>query len=249
MTSMRTLDRSYLTAVVMIFFMAVYSATLSTAQAAEESCGPQNLMQTLRTPFGSPSSQEKSQASGDEISLEPIAINQSTLASRLGLKDRLNAPCLFLPDRLILGKSSEFSIKGPPGAYVAIAMADKNSGAKPIYGQKLRLGPDRKVMAVGQIPTSGVLSLYIETPIQGDMVDSSFFFEAAVWSKQDFSDLQMARVIAVQKNGTADNGAIVSEEVERKKDGLFKLDAAKAITGISNPGINGQSQNFGAVHP
>ncbi len=235
-------------AVAMIFIMAASNAHLSLAQAEGEAVGPSNLMQTLRTPFGSTNSQEKDQTASDEISLEPIAINQSTLASRLGLKDRLNAPCLFLPDRLILGKSSEFTIKGPPAAYVAIAMADKNTGAKPIYGQKLRLGPDRKVMAVGQIPPSGVLSLYIETPIEGDMVDSSFFFEAAVWSQPDFKDLQMARVVAVQKNGTEENGAIVSEEVERKKDGLFKLDAARSISGISNP-ANGQPQNFGAVHP
>jgi hypothetical protein len=235
-------------AVAMIFIMAGSNTYLSAAWAEGEIAGPSNLMQKLRTPFGSANSQEKDQAAGDEISLEPIAINQSTLASRLGLQGRLNAPCLFLPDRLILGKSSEFSIKGPSGAYVAIAMADKNTGAKPIYGQKLRLGPDRKVVAVGQIPPSGILSLYIETPIEGDMVDSSFFFEAAVWSNPNFSDLQMARVVAVQKNGTDENGAIVSEDVERKKDGLFKLDAARSITGLSNP-ANSQPQNFGTVHP
>jgi hypothetical protein len=69
-----------------------------------------------------------------------------------------------------------------------------------------------------------------------------------VWSKPDFSDLQMARVVPVQKNGSDDNGAVVAEETVRKKDGLFKLDTVKSITGISNPN-NRQSQMYGGVHP
>jgi hypothetical protein len=234
--------------IAMIVVMSSPCLHLPTVRADEESFGPTNLLQTLKTPFGSASSQEKERSEAGELSLEPIAIDQSSLASRLGIKGRLNAPSLFLPDRLVLGKSSDFSVKGPPGAYVAIAMADKNSGAKPIYGQKLRLGPDRKVVAVGQIPPTGVLILSIETPIQGDMVDSSFFFEAAVWAKPDFSDLQMAHTVAVQKNGADENGAIVSEEVEHKKDHLFMLDTTRALTGISNP-RNGPTQNFGSVHP
>jgi hypothetical protein len=230
------------------FFVAGFGIDLPIARADEAATGPANLMQTLKTPFGSGSSQDNTQLSGDDISLEPIAISQLPLASRLGLKERLNAPYFFLPDRLVMGKSCEFTVKGPGGSYVAVAMADKNTGAKPIYGHKLRLGSDRKVVAVGQIPSTGVLSLYIETPIQGDMVDSSFFFEAAVWSKPDFSDLQMARVVPVQKNGSDDNGAVVAEETVRKKDGLFKLDTVKSITGISNPN-NRQSQMYGGVHP
>jgi hypothetical protein len=241
-------DKFRLLVIAMIVVMCSFCSPLSIARADEEACGPTNLLQTLKTPFGSASSQEKGAAAADEINLEPIAINQSSLASRLGLKGRLNAPSLFLPDRLTMGKSSDFSIKGAAGSYIAIAMADKNSGAKPIYGQKLRLGADRKVVAVGQIPPSGVLTLCIETPIQGDMVDSSFFFEAAVWSKPDFSDLQMAHTVAVQKNGADENGAIVSEEVEHKKGHLFTLDTARSLTGVSNPN-SGPTQNFGSVHP
>ena len=237
--------RSLIVATLVVFN---FGGHLSIAQADDEAFGPTNLLQTLKTPFGSATPQDKEHGTGEEISLEPIAINQSSLASRLGIKARLNAPSLFLPDRLIMGKSSEFSVKGPPGAYAAIAMADKNSGAKPIYGQKLRLGPDRKVVAVGQIPPSGVLVLSIETPIQGDMVDSSFFFEAAIWSQSDFSDLQMAQTVAVQKYGPDENGAIVTEEVERKKEHLFTLDTARILTGASNPN-NGASQNYGSVHP
>src|SRR5208282_5758899 len=102
------------------------------------------------------------------------------------LSERFHGPKLFLPPRMVLGECAEFIVQGPPGSYVALAMADKNSGAKPVYGHELKLGADRKLVAVNQIPEQGVVSMFIEAPIQGDLVDSSLYFEAAVWSKADF---------------------------------------------------------------
>ncbi|MFX5656415.1 hypothetical protein ABTE24_19780, partial [Acinetobacter baumannii] len=82
-----------------------------------------------------------------------------------------------------LGKVAEFTVKGKPGQWVALAMADKDSGAKPVFGHKLRLGSDRKLVAVAKIPeNSDVVKLLVETPIQGDLVGSNLYFEAALWS-------------------------------------------------------------------
>jgi hypothetical protein len=56
----------------------------------------------------------------------------------------------------------------------------------------IRLGSDRKVVAIGQIPESGILVLNIETPIEGDLIGLSLYFEAATWSQSDMSDVEIA---------------------------------------------------------
>jgi hypothetical protein len=86
---------------------------------------------------------------------------------------------------MLLGQTSRFTVKAKPGMIVAIAMADRDKGAKPIAGHDLRLGSDRKVVAISKIPDTGVAEIFVETPIEGDLIGQYLFFEAAVWSKAD----------------------------------------------------------------
>ncbi len=187
--------------------------------------GPENLMKTMKTPFTTKTSaaETESQSSSNPSNLSPIGISARTSpAKRSLLSERFHGPVLYLPASMVLGHSVEFIVKGTPGSYAAIAMADKNEGAKPVYGHKLRLGPDRKLVAINKIPDTGIASMFVETPIQGDLVGSPLFFEAAVWSKPDFSDLQIASTISTQEDARKDNGVILSEQ-EEKKDRVIKL--------------------------
>jgi len=208
------------------FTVISLGASLKLPAFSEEIIGPPNLLKTLPNPFGRVRSDQKNNGEPDDgtLGLIEIAPSSAVPQARRSLLDRINRPTMILPDRLILGKSAEFQVKGPVGSWVAIAMADKDKGAKPIGGHILRLGPDRKVMAVGQIPEGGTLSLYVEAPVQGDLVGSQLYFEAAIWSRPDFKDLQIASCVTPQRFGREENGVIVAADVEVKKQGLFVLD-------------------------
>ncbi len=79
---------------------------------------------------------------------------------------------------MILGRSEEFIVKGEAGAWAAIAMADKNTGAKDIAGHKIRLGADRKLVSLVRIGESGIGQMFIETPVQGDMIGQELLFRS-----------------------------------------------------------------------
>jgi hypothetical protein len=199
------------------------------AFADDELYGPPNLLKTMKTPFGF-----AQQASADEKHvLEPLSLGERPSRS---LSHRLLPPRLYLPGRMVIGQPAEFIIKGRGGSWVALAMADRDSGAKQILGKEVRLGPDRKVVSLGQIPDSGVLSLVIDTPIQGDLIGQHLYFEAAIWSKPDFSDLEFAAPVVsetttVPAAGLRANGVMISGESEKKRgirivpDGLIPVQA------------------------
>lgn len=174
--------------------------------------GPVNLLRTMVTPFGSP--QRENDASAP---MSPMSLHSTALHS---LASRLVPPRLYLPGRMVIGQTDEFIIKGRPGQWAALAMADKNKGAKPICGRDIHLGADRKLVSLGRIPEGGVLSLVIDTPIQGDMIGQQFYFEAVVWSKPDFSDLEVATPVpseTVSPVGQYANGVVVAGEIVKKK--------------------------------
>ncbi len=181
--------------------------------------GPVNLLASLRTPFHPPAestSPSGSPSTSSKLS-EPIKIGApSSEAGRPSLAERLVPARLYLPGRMVLGRSAEFTVTGKPGATVALAMADKDTGAKPIYGRELRLGPDRKVVSAGEIPRSGVLKLYVAAPIQGDLVGQHLYFEAAVWSRADFTDTQVAATISSRRQEGVANGVLVSQDTAAK---------------------------------
>src|SRR5262249_8379515 len=140
-----------------------------------------------------------------------IAITPSRISlPHRSLSDRLIQSKLYLPGRLVIGRTAEFTIKGRPGYFVALAMADKDSGAKPVYGRSLRLGPDRKLVSLGRIPEDGILHLVIDTPVEGDLIGLPLFFEAAIWSKPDFSDLEIASPVTSEGQVGVKNGVIVA---------------------------------------
>ena len=205
------------------------------ASADDEVFGPPNMLKTVPTPF---STGPRSTASQNEDPItEPISISgRRTLASRLKLTDRLVPPRVFLPGRMILGRSEEFIVKGKPGAWAALAMADKNSGAKAIAGHNIRLGPDRKLVSLVRIGESGIGQMFIETPVQGDMIGQNFYFEAVIWSKDDFSDAEVAQTVSPEQTVGADNGVLVAAEAEVKKGLKFGTTTALPPSQHSIPG-------------
>ena len=183
---------------------------------AEEIYGPVNLLKTTPTPFGAPEALPGS----DDSTIRVTPVSQSLVARSLSA--RLLGARIYLPGRMVLGQPAEFIVKGRPGFWVAIAMADKNSGAKPVFGHDLHLGPDRQLVTLGQIPEGGVLSLSIETPIQGDLIGQCLYFETAVWSQPDFSDMELAQPVPsessqITPNNNQHNGVLVAGEAEHKR--------------------------------
>lgn len=217
-------------------------STISSAQAlvpnagesgaGSEVYGPTNLLKNLRNPFMSTSGSGDASNSVQCPVETPISIGnpdgQSEAVSKVErtLSRRLALPHLYLPGRLIMGKPAEFIVKGKPGYYAALAMADRDSGAKPIYGHTIHLGPDRKVVSVGTIPESGLLHLWIEAPFEGDLMGLPLYFEAAVWSNKDFGDLEIAVPVMPESAetkaaGSFNNGVIMAAGADMlKKDRL-----------------------------
>jgi len=221
--------------------VAVSGFSLAALAEDEEPYGPPNLLKTFPNPFSS--GIHGSDESGAVEELGMIELSATGRQPRRSLNERLSGPRLFLPDRMVLGKAAEFLIKGPPGSFMSIAMADKNKGAKPIVGHPLRLGADRKVVAIGKIPEAGVVSAFVEAPIQGDLVGNSLYFEAAVWSKPDFSDLTMCSCVTPLHTGSDQNGVVVLEEMDpAKKPGVFSFTPARmhySSDGASGPSSSG----------
>lgn len=202
--------------------------------AGEEAYGPPNLLKTEPTPF-TKTSKEAEQSNSGALSLTPVSTNAMSATSpvrnlRRSLADRLIPAKVYLPGRMVLGKPASFVIHGKPGWHAALAMADRDSGAKPIYGHTLRLGPDRKLVSVGTIPESGVLELTIETPIQGDLIGLNLYFEAALWSSPDYSDLVLATPITSEGQEGAQNGVQVAADFEDKRGVKIVPDAAIPMT-------------------
>jgi hypothetical protein len=100
----------------------------------------------------------------------------------------------------------------------------------------LRLGPDRKVVAVGEVPSTGVLSLFVEAPIEGDLIGQPLYFEAAVWSRPNFSDLVICTPVSPQVDGTEENAVIIAGEKDQKKNGLFVFDQPGMRKSTPTPG-------------
>lgn len=183
----------------------------------------QKLLKTIKTPFGSNQGGDNADCANDGTAdpLSLLALSpQGESTHRLSLSQRLNPPQLFLPGHMILGKTVEFTVKGKPGSYAALALADKDTGAKPICGHKLRLGADRKVVAAVEIPASGMATISVDTPIEGDLIGLCLYFEAAVWSKPDFSDVEIANVVPSERQESAPNGVLIAADTIVKKKGI-----------------------------
>lgn len=216
--------------------------------SAEEQYGPPNLLKTMKTPFGGsillPTKDDNSSVGPKDnpLSLGTISLvrpnSSSGHASKLSLSRQLVPSRLYLPERMIIGKSAKFVIKGKGGSNVAIAMADRDSGSKPVQGHRLRLGADRKVVAVGKIPESGVLEVYIGTPIEGDLIGQQLYFEAALWQERDMQDTQFAQTVVANSEIGSKNGVIVGGEVKEKRGIRIVPDTAIPFSQRSTQGAS-----------
>lgn len=177
----------------------------------------QKALKETKTPFtlGGPMQDQGEATSSGNLQAVTLGAGKKRPKS---LQDRLLPPRLYLPSRMILGKPSQFTVKGKAGLWVAIAMANRNTGAKPVAGNEIRLGPDRKVIALGRIPENQVLTLEAYTPIAGDLLGSNLYFEAALWKDGDPSHAEIAQTIQVepQEGSNNGNGVLVSAPAERK---------------------------------
>ncbi len=219
-----------------------FAADDNTAVAINHTkCGPENLLKTMPTPFTTAVSRESQNyfSSDNAIGLMPIEISSKpNSSSRNSLQARFHGPKLYLPSRMVLGECSEFIVKGNPGYYAAVAMSENNKGAIPIFGHKLRLGADCKLVALGTIPETGILSVFVEAPIQGDLVDTSLYFEGVIWSKADFSDLQMASTVLTSQDGHDENGVIMAGQKDEKKQRAVVFDVSKPMSNRSVGGLS-----------
>lgn len=205
---------------VQMLFPAILLFVLAIVQlpAVGEEYGPVNLLTTMRTPFSAVEQADQWQASinsnPDEIAIAHV---DESLSSRLSA--RITQPRLYLPGTMVLGEVAEFTIHAKPGKWCALAIADKNAGAKPVLGHTLRLGPDRKVVAITQIPSSGVGTMLVETPIEGDLVGGNLYFEAALWSNTDMSDVEFAQCVASNSAAgqTGSNGVLIAGQPGKTK--------------------------------
>lgn len=214
--------------------LALYVALALPAFAADEECdyGPPNLIKTTKTPFSATNQSETDTETSapDElgsISLSSAATKPQTesrvapsVIQKMGIKGRVAGSRMYLPERMIIGQTSKFTVKAKPGMTVAIAMADRDKGAKPIGGHELRLGADRKVVAIAKMPDTGVAEIYVEAPIEGDLIGQYLFFEAAIWSKPDLSDVEWAQTIHSGATGAPGNGVMMAQLAEKDKRGV-----------------------------
>ncbi|MBX9940509.1 MAG: hypothetical protein K2Y32_14715 [Candidatus Obscuribacterales bacterium] len=184
------------------------------------------LLKKVTTPFTAKGEELGGQKKAGELSA--LTLNSGGPSSRFklaSLGDRLLVSRLYLPGRLVLGKPTQFTVKAKPGMWAAVAMADRDSGAKPIYGHVLRLGPDRKVVALGQVPDSGVLYLKYFAPVEGDLIGQSLFFEAAVWPDGHPEAVELAQVVSSEVTAKH-NGILVTADLTKKKGVRIVPDSA-----------------------
>ncbi|MBK9769474.1 MAG: hypothetical protein IPP57_01350 [Candidatus Obscuribacter sp.] len=172
------------------------------------------MLKIVKTPFAL-----QAQESGAGSGLSALRLSDTAPASRLSgrLSERLLASRLYMPGRLVIGKQAEFTVKGKPGYWAAIAMADRDSGAKPVMGHKVRLGPDRKVIALGQIPPGGVLSLKFWAPVEGDLIGQNLYFEAALWPDGKPESAEIATTVSSESQAEKGNAILVTAESDKKK--------------------------------
>jgi len=116
---------------------------------------------------------------------------------------------VYKPTKLIIGKENIFIIKGKAGSFVSLAYSYSNKGSQEFYGQELRLGSDFKTIE-GVIPSNGLLELRMNLPKDNTLALKTMFFEVAVWTKKDFSDVELAIIIAPNGRETDSNDILVA---------------------------------------
>lgn len=120
-----------------------------------------------------------------------------------------NRASVYLPSKLIIGQENIFVVKGKPGSKVSLAVSNTNRGAKPLFGNKLRLGNTEETFEE-TMPATGVLEIKYNVPDDESLVDKIKYFEVAIWKKSDFSDMKLAVSISPSGRETKNNGIAIA---------------------------------------
>lgn len=136
----------------------------------------------------------------DEISLPPSEGPTLKVSNRASV---------YLPSKLIIGQDNIFIVKGSPGSKVSLAVSDANKGAKPLFGNALRLGNTEETFEE-IMPAAGVLEIKYSVPDDESLVDKVKYFEVAIWKKSDFSDMQLAVSVSPSGRETKNNGIAIA---------------------------------------
>jgi len=121
---------------------------------------------------------------------------------------------VYKPSRLISGGITEFTVKGEPNTHVVLVFSGENQGAKPFYGQELRLGVFVHKVE-GKIDENGIGRLGVELPKRDDLIGKPIYFEALTWTREDLSDLSKARIIGTNGRETAYNVVVIANKPEK----------------------------------
>jgi hypothetical protein len=118
-------------------------------------------------------------------------------------------PVIYKPSKLIIGQENTFKVKAAPGSTVSLMISASNSGAKPFYGQALRLGIDQSTTK-GIVPENGLLEIKFSLPNQKDLDGKVAYFEVAVWKNDDFRDVKIAKIMDINCRETDLNEISIS---------------------------------------
>lgn len=156
------------------------------------------------------------QAGFCQTELGEITLTASSKQS-LNVSDRAS---VFLPSKLVIGEGGTFVVKGTPGAKVSLAVSNSNRGANPLMGHKLRLGETETTIEAVISPT-GAVEINYPVPDDQALISKIKFFEVAIWTKDDFSDLTIARTISPAGKETLNNGIVITTPPEKNSRPTF----------------------------
>ena len=52
-----------------------------------------------------------------------------------------------------------------------------------------------------QVPSTGLATMMVECPVEGDLVGQFLYFEAAVWADEKMTDMEIAQCVSTESKG------------------------------------------------
>lgn len=144
---------------------------------------------------------------------------------------------IYKPSKLLLGGETKFIVKGEPGSKVLLLFSEQNEGAEPFGGLNLRIG-SVAAKEQGIIDEKGIAELLFSLDGDKASIGKKLYFEAIIWTKDDFSDAQKAKIIEINGQQTLNNALVIAPSPKDK--GLPGFNA-------SLPGIGDVGETLGAM--
>lgn len=144
---------------------------------------------------------------------------------------------VYKPSKLLLGGETKFIVKGEPGSKVLLLFSETNNGGEPFGEIKLRIG-SVAAKEQGMIDEKGIAELLFSLDGDKTSIGKKLYFEAIIWTKEDFSDAQKARIIEINGQETLNNALVIAPSPKEK-----------ALPGFnaSLPGIGDVGDTLGAM--